>query len=338
MSLEFDPAALRPWCDRQFGPADTPPEITRISGGQSNPTFYVTHGDRRLVLRKQPPGPLLKGAHAVDREFRVLRALADTDVPVPEALAFEPDATLLGTPFYVMARLEGRVCPTYALPELAPADRGPALLDMARTLGQLHAVRPDAVGLGDYGRPGDYFQRQMSRWSRQYAASAADPIPELDALRDWLGATMPEDDGAVAIAHGDFRMGNMMLHPTAPRVIAVLDWELSTLGHPLADLGFACMAWHSAPAEYGGILGLDLGAEALPRMDAFVAAYHETAPATAPLQPFHVAFAMFRFAVIFVGIADRAAAGSAADRDAADLAPLARAFARRGLAVTDLSF
>ncbi|MEM1079422.1 MAG: phosphotransferase family protein [Pseudomonadota bacterium] len=338
MSLEFEPAALRRWCDAQFGPADAPPEIARISGGQSNPTFFVTHGDRQLVLRKQPPGPLLKGAHAVDREFRVLRALAGTDVPVPEALAFEADPKVLGTPFYVMARLNGRVCPTYALSELAPPDRRPALLDMARTLGRLHAVRPEAVGLGDYGRPGDYFQRQMSRWSRQYAASPSEPIPELDALRNWLTAAMPEDDGAVSIAHGDFRMGNMMLHPTEPRVIAVLDWELSTLGHPLADLGFACMAWHSAPSEYGGLLGVDLDAEALPEMTAFTAAYRETAPETAPLNPFHVAFAMFRFAVIFVGIADRAAAGSAADRDAADLAPLAHAFAARGLAVTALTF
>ncbi|ABV92745.1 aminoglycoside phosphotransferase [Dinoroseobacter shibae DFL 12 = DSM 16493] len=337
MSPEIDREALRRWCDARFGVADAAPEVARIGGGQSNPTFYVTHGDRRLVLRKQPPGPLLKGAHAVDREFRVLRALWDTPVPVPEALAFEPDAAVLGTPFYVMARLEGRVCPSYALPELARADRGAALLSMAETLARLHAVNPEAVGLGDYGRPGDYFARQMARWSAQYDASPAQ-VPDLDALRDWLAAHMPEDDGAVAIAHGDFRMGNMMLHPTEPRVIAVLDWELSTLGHPLADLGFACMAWHSAPEEYGGLLGLDLAAEGLPEMDAFVAAYRAAAQGDAVLRPFHVAFAMFRFAVIFVGIADRAAAGSAAGADAARLAPLAEAFARRGLAVSRLDF
>jgi aminoglycoside phosphotransferase (APT) family kinase protein len=193
------------------------------------------------------------------------------------------------------------------------------------------------VGLSDFGRPGDYFARQMSRWSRQYDASPA-TVPDLDALRDWLAAHMPNADGATAIAHGDFRMGNMMLHPTRPEVIAVLDWELSTLGHPLADLGFACMAWHAAPDEYGGLLGLDLADEGLPGMDVFLAAYAETAPPVPALRPFHIAFAMFRFAVIFVGIADRAAAGSAADARAATLAPLARAFARRGLDVTTLTF
>lgn len=336
MIPEIDTGALTRWCDAQFGTADGPISIERIGGGQSNPTFYLTHRDRHLVLRKQPPGPLLKGAHAVDREYRVLRALADTDVPVPAALAYEADASVLGTPFYVMDRLEGRVCASYALPELARADRTPALLSMARILGRLHAVDPGAVGLGDYGRPGDYFARQMSRWSRQYDASPV-VIRELDALRDWLASEMPDDDGASGIAHGDFRMGNMMLHPDRPEVIAVLDWELSTLGHPLADLGFACMAWHSAPSEYGGLMGLDLAAEGLPEMAAFVAAYGETAPALSALRPFHIAFAMFRFAVIFVGIADRAAAGSAADADAAALAPLARAFAARGLAVTALS-
>lgn len=336
MRPEIDTGALTRWCDAQFGAADGPVSLERIGGGQSNPTFYVTHGDRHLVLRKQPPGPLLKGAHAVDREYRVLRALADTEVPVPPALAFEADADLLGTPFYVMDRLAGRVCPTYALPELARAERTPALLSMARTLGRLHAVDPEAVGLGDYGRPGDYFARQMSRWSRQYDASPG-VIPELDALRDWLATEMPADDGASGIAHGDFRMGNMMLHPDQPEVIAVLDWELSTLGHPLADLGFACMAWHSAPTEYGGLMGLDLGSEGLPEMATFVEAYCETAPRLSGLRPFHIAFAMFRFAVIFVGIADRAAAGSAAGADAAALAPLARAFAARGLAVTTLS-
>ena len=337
MTLEFDLNALRRWCEAHFGAADGPPETARIGGGQSNPTFYVTHGDRRLVLRKQPPGRLLKGAHAVDREYRVLRALWDTPVPVPRALAFEPDASVLGTPFYVMERLEGRVCPTYALPELAPGARRAALLSMATTLARLHAVDPATVGLADYGRPGDYFARQMARWSRQYEASPA-RIAELDALRDWLAAHMPQDDGASAIAHGDFRMGNMMLHPTDPRVIAVLDWELSTLGHPLADLGFACMAWHSSPGEYGGVLGLDLASEGLPEMGAFVDAYRDAAEPTPTLRPFHIAFAMFRFSVIFVGIADRAAAGSAADTNAARLAPLAQAFAHRGLAVSKLKF
>ena len=336
-----DPRAIGRWLAARLpdGPADGLPGLARVGGGQSNPTWFVDWGAHRLVLRKKPAGPILPGAHAVEREYRVLRALHDTPVPVPRALWLEEDPAPLGTPFYVMERLDGRVFDDAALPGVSPAGRCAMYLDVARTLARLHAVRPDAVGLGDYGRPGNYFARQIARWTKQYHAATGPRIPALDRLVDWLPANMPPDDGAVSIAHGDFRIGNMMFHPTEPRVVAVLDWELSTLGHPLADLGFCVMPWHSAPDEYGGLLGTDWRALGIPERDAFVAEYQAEAarqgtPAAA-LRPFHVAFAMFRFAVIFVGIAERARAGSAASAEAASLGPLAERFAVRACEVID---
>ena len=334
-----DPRALGQWlAERLGGPAD-PPRLRRIDGGQSNPTWFVDWGARRLVLRKKPAGPILPGAHAVDREFRVLRALEGTAVPVPRALALEEGDTPLGTPFYVMERLDGRVFDDASLPGVSAEQRGEMYLDVARTLARLHAVRPEAVGLGDFGRPGSYFARQIARWTRQYHAARGPRIPALDRLVDWLPAHMPADDGAVSIAHGDFRIGNLMFHPTRPQVIGVLDWELSTLGHPLADLGFCVMPWHSARDEYGGLLGTDWRSLGIPERDTFVAEYRSEAACqgapTAPLRPFHIAFAMFRFAVIFVGIAERARAGSAASADAARLGPLAERFARRACVVID---
>ena len=206
---------------------------------------------------------------------------------------------------------------------------------LAEALARLHALRPEAVGLGDYGRPGNYFERQIARWTRQWKASASDPIPELDRLADWLPAHLPPDDGASSIAHGDFRMGNMIFHPSEPRVVAILDWELSTLGHPLADLGYCAMAWHLSPAEYGGVLGLDLNAQGLPSEEEFVAHYMACNAASSPLLPFHKAFALFRFAVIFVGIAERVRQGNAAGADAAATAPLARRCAIRGIEVIE---
>ena len=328
---ELDLAALERWLDaRAPGGA---PRVRRIGGGQSNPTWFVDRGAARYVLRRKPAGPILPGAHAVEREFRVMRALSGTDVPVPRVLWLEEDPGILGTPFYVMERVEGRIFTDATLPGLTPQDRRAVYLDMARTLARLHAVPPEAVGLGDFGRPGNYFERQIARWGRQYAASPGPRVPALDRLAEWLPANLPPDDGAVAIAHGDFRLGNLMFHPTEPRVVAVLDWELSTLGHPLADLGFCVMPWHSAPEEYGGLLGTGWEGSGIPTRAEFLAEYHAHARPTAPLLPFHVAFALFRFAVIFIGIADRARAGSAVSADAATLGPLAERFALRALGV-----
>lgn len=325
---DLDLTALAAWLVEKW-PDGADLQTQRISGGQSNPTFFVTWGDRRLVLRKKPGGPILPGAHAIEREFRVLRALADTGVPVPRALYLEEDASILGTPFYVMERLEGRVFSDCTLPGMTKDERREIYLDMARTLARLHSVRPDQVGLADFGKPGGYFARQFARWGRQYTESPGPRIADLDWLMDWLPANMPADDGTVSIAHGDFRLGNLMYHPTEPRVIAVLDWELATLGHPLADLGFCVMPWNSSPDEYGGIMGTGWAEAGIPTQDAFVAEYMAHAQPTAALAPFHVAFAMFRFAVIFVGIADRARAGSAASDEAASLGALAPRFAAR---------
>ncbi|EPX75693.1 phosphotransferase family protein [Salipiger mucosus] len=332
--VDFDPATLEGFLREHFGKtADF--TLERISGGQSNPTYFVTYGDARMVLRKQPNGPILRGAHAVDREYRVLDALHPTGVPVPKPILYHEDPDLLGTPFYLMDRVDGRVYADGALAEAEPAERKALWMALADAMAQMHAVRPDEVGLGDYGKPGNYFERQIGRWSRQWEASDSEPIPELDRLSAWLKENMPEDDGAVSLAHGDFRMGNVLFHPTEPRVVAILDWELSTLGHPLADLGFCCMAWHTSPDEYGGILGLDLAAEGLPAEEDFVDRYMQKMPESAPLLPFHKAFALFRFAVIFVGIADRARQGNAAGADAETIGPLARRFAIRGLEVIE---
>lgn len=323
--IDFDPDALRGYLRRRFGAGDL--SLTRIGGGQSNPTYVAVYGERKMVLRKQPNGEILRGAHAIDREFRVLKALEPRDVPVPGPVLFEEDASILGTPFYLMNFVEGRVFSDCRLPEFSPEERRALYLSMAETLAKLHRLVPGEIGLGDYGRPGNYFARQHHRWSSQLTASPSVPDPLLRQLADRLADLIPEDDGLVSIAHGDFRLGNMLVHPTEPRVVAVLDWELSTLGHPLADVGFCCMPWHTAPDEYGGILGEE--SEGIPSETAFVARYREILPGVPAPEPFHVAFALFRFAVIFVGIADRAAAGTASDPEAARFGPLAHRFAVR---------
>lgn len=334
-SADFDPAALRAFLAAHFNEVGTTFSLEKIAGGQSNPTYFVECGTRGMVLRKQPAGPILRGAHAIDREFRVIEALSGTDVPVPKAILYHDDPGLLGTPFYLMERLSGRVFHDSSLPGLSAPERRGIYLGMARALAKLHTVRPDDIGLGDFGRPGNYFERQISRWTKQYRESPGDPIAALDALVDWLPANLPKDDGQVSIAHGDFRLGNMLFHPTRPEVIGILDWELSTLGHPLADLGFCCMPWHTSPDEYGGILGLDRQALGIPSQSEFADHYFAHARPTAALLPFHVVFALFRFAVIFVGIADRARVGNAAGANAENVAPLAGRFAARALEIID---
>jgi len=304
--------------------------VARIGGGQSNPTFFVDYDTRALVLRKQPPGELLPSAHAVDREYRVMRALAPAGVPVPRTVLFHAERDVVGTPFYLMEKLDGRVFAAHSLPGLASAERGAMYRSMAETLAKLHRVDPGEVGLADYGKPGNYFARQVARWSKQWEASRTRENPALDRLIAWLPAHIPEGD-EIAVCHGDFRIGNLMYDPVEPRVIAILDWELSTLGHPLADLGFNAMAWHTRPDEYGGLRGLDLGPLGIPSLDEYVAHYLRAAGRKDGIAPFHVAFALFRFAVIFEGIAARAAAGNAASDDASEAGKLGPAFARRAV-------
>lgn len=331
---EFDIARLDAYLKSVLPGLSGAPEIARISGGQSNPTFFVTYANRALVLRKQPPGPLLPSAHAIDREFRVLSALWDTPVPVPEALHYCTDAGIIGTPFYLMTRLEGRIFHECTLPDVTPGERRAMYISMAETLAALHNVEPEAVGLGDFGRPSGYFARQISRWGRQWQESRTREDANMDRLIAWLPAHIPPGEVS-AIVHGDFRVGNLMFHPTEPRVIAILDWELATLGHPLADLAHFGMAWHTGPDEYGGIAGLDLAALGIPAHEAFVAAYQAKSRHGAALEPFHMAFALFRWAAIFEGIAYRAKMGTANAANAAEVGVLSAVFARQAARLID---
>ena len=332
-SLGFDAAALDGWLKARVPGLSGTPRFEAISGGQSNPTYFVTYDNRALVLRKQPPGELLPSAHAVDREYRIMHALAGTGVPVPPVLALCEDKSVIGTLFYVMEKVDGRVFHDCTLPGVSPQERRAMYEAMATTLAAMHNVDPARVGLADFGRPGNYFSRQIARWTRQWELSKTREDANIERLVAWLPEHVPADETS-RIAHGDYRIGNLMFHPTRPEVVAVLDWELSTLGHPLADLAHCAMAWVSRPEEYGGIDGLDLDALGIPARAEFVAAYQAAATHGAQLTDFHMAFALFRWSVIFEGIAARAKAGNAASEGAGDTAGLAEAFAARAAAFT----
>lgn len=328
--IDFDADALEHFLTRKVAGFFGPLRIERITGGQSNPTFFVTSGSDRFVLRKQPPGPLLPSAHAIDREFRVISALKSTGVPVPPSVLYCEDASIIGTPFYLMERLDGRVFHDCTLPGETRDARAAVFADMARTLARLHSVVPQEVELGDFGRHDGYFARQIARWTKQWHAVRTREDANIEALIAWLPQNIP-DDNTLAIVHGDYRIGNLMLHPKEPLVTAILDWELSTLGHPLADLAHCCMAWDSTPQEYGGLLGLDLPTLGIPGRHAFEETYYACASHDARLQPFHRAFAMFRWSLIFEGIAARALAGTAADANAHETGQLAAVFAERAI-------
>jgi aminoglycoside phosphotransferase (APT) family kinase protein len=331
---DFDQSRLDAFLKVQLPDLSGRPSIERIAGGQSNPTFFVTYPGRRLVLRKKPGGDVLPSAHAIDREYRVLTALASTDVPIPRALFYEDDPGIIGTPFYVMDRLDGRVVHDAALPGMTPTERRATFHSLAETLARLHAVDWTAAGLAGFGRQGAYFARQIALWTRQHQLSRGNDIPDLEMLIDWLPRNVPRDD-LTTIVHGDYRVGNVILHPSEPRIVGVLDWELSTLGHPLADLAHLLIAWHSRPSEYGGLLGLDLAALGIPSEVELAADYYRLCGHAARLEPFHLAFALFRFAVIFEGIAARVRAGNAAADNAAEVGGLSVAFARRAVEIVD---
>ena len=300
----------------------------RLTGGQSNPTYRLSGSAGQAVLRKQPSGDILPSAHAVDREFQVLSALADTQVPVPRVWLFCDDPTVIGTPFYVMEYVEGRVFHDCALPTLSSDERAAIYDSMNDVMARLHQVDWQAVGLSGFGREGGYFTRQMRRWSRQLELSCTRVIPELERVRDWLTNHLP-DEAETTLCHGDLRLGNLLFAPDAPRAVALLDWELSTLGHPLADVAFNCIAYHSTPEEYGGLLGLDLDALGIPQEADYLQLYYERSGRSDRVGAFHLAFSLFRFAVIFEGIAARAKAGTAAAEDAERVGALSVAFARR---------
>ncbi|MFA6966653.1 phosphotransferase family protein [Bosea sp. (in: a-proteobacteria)] len=335
--LEFDAARLDAYLRSALpGRASGAMTLERISGGQSNPTFFLSYreADTRLVLRKKPPGPLLPSAHAVDREYRILKALAGSAVPVPPVVLFEAQDDVVGTPFYLMERLDGRVFHDTALPGVAAVDREAMYFAMAETLAALHRFDWQGAGLADFGRPGNYFARQIARWGRQWRETKTHEIAAVDRVFDWLGAHL-DDTPATTIVHGDFRLGNLMFSPDAPRVIAVLDWELSTLGHPLSDAAFSCLPWHSTPQMYAGIAGLDREALGIPTQEAYLERYCAAAGRDDGPGRFHLAFSLLRFAVILDGIAARAKAGNAAAENAVAVGEMAESFALRAQAVID---
>ncbi len=326
----LDTAALGTYLQQQIPGFSGPVTAEKFAGGQSNPTFKLTAGGKSYVLRRKPPGELLKSAHAVDREFRVISALQDTDVPVPRTYCLCEDETIIGSMFYIMEYMEGRILWDPSLPEAADNKERAAIYDaMNATMAALHNVDVEAVGLADYGRPGNYFERQVNRWSQQYRASETQHIQAMDDLMQWLPANMPADEGAVSLVHGDYRLDNMMFHPTEPRVIALLDWELSTLGHPLADLANQCMAW-MLPRDGGvkGLAGVDRQALGIPSDEEYIARYCErTGRSGIDNWNFYIVFSLFRLAAICQGIAKRALIGTAssdeADSRGASVVPLA---------------
>jgi len=306
-----------------------PLKAEQFKGGQSNPTYRLTDGaGRRYVLRRKPPGKLLPSAHAVDREFRVISALNKTDVPTPRAHALCEDESVVGTAFYIMEYCDGRVLWDPLLPELPKEARLAIHRAKFETLTRLHAVDYVALGLADFGRPGSYVARQISRWGKQYKASETEKIDSMDRLLDWLPAHLPANDETVLV-HGDYRLDNMIFHPVKPEVIAVLDWELSTLGHPLADFSYHLMMYRMPPLTIPGLLGADLAALGIPDEDDYVAAYcRRTGRSGIADLDFYLAFNFFRFAAICHGIKGRIARGTAAsseaDRLAADFPVLAK--------------
>lgn len=331
-ALESNPA-LAAWLARHVEGFEGPFRASRIAGGQSNPTFVLESGGGRWVLRRQPPGELLASAHAVDREFRVLQALHGGPVPVARPLALCTDRTVIGSQFYLMAHVDGEVFADPALPGVAREARADYLLGMVRTLAAIHALDPAAVGLAEHGRPGDYFARQLQRWTTQYRASEGEPIAAMEALIRALPARCPADDGSAVLVHGDYRMDNLIWHHGRPEVAAVVDWELSTLGHPAADLGALCMALRlPRNPVLPGLAGLDREAEGLPGEAALLEAYRAHNPrAGLPDWGFVLAFSFFRLAAIAQGVARRAEQGNASSPQARQAGAMTGMLAGMGL-------
>jgi len=314
----FDEAALGAWMAANVDGFDGPMAVRQFKGGQSNPTYQLVTPRQTYVLRRKPPGKLLASAHAVDREFRVISALYPTGFPVARPFGLCDDESVLGTVFYIMAHVEGRIIWDGAIPGAAPADRRAIYEAQVETLARLHTTDVAAVGLQDYGRPGNYFARQIHRWSKQYRDSETQSLPSMDRLMDWLPATAPDDD-QTSIVHGDYRLDNMILFPDRHGVAAVLDWELSTLGNPLADFTYLMMNW-VMPQEGGrsGLAGLDLEALGIPSIDACVAQYCAlTGRSGLPNMNWYFAYNLFRLAAICQGIAGRVRDGTASSPQAA---------------------
>ncbi len=310
-----------------------PNSLRQFQGGQSNPTFLIDTPTGQFVLRKRPPGTLLPSAHQIQREYRIQKALEGSDVPVPRMLHWCSDAGIIGTEFYVMEYVCGRVFHDAAMPGAAPEDRRLMQCDMIQTIAAVHAIPFARIGLGDYGRGENYLARQVARWSQQYETSKTELLPDMEKLIAWLGSHIPAQE-EIAIVHGDFRPGNMVMHESQPRILAVLDWELSTLGHPLADLAYCCMPFHmpaDAGPPYGGYLGLDAKSLGIMTEADMLSLYcARTGRGEIANWPFFVGFSLFRSAAISEGVYARALAGNAADAHARSMHAITRLASSRG--------
>jgi aminoglycoside phosphotransferase (APT) family kinase protein len=316
----LDQAALAPYLEAEIPGFSGLTAIEKFKSGQSNPTYLLTAASGRYVLRAKPPGQLLKSAHQVAREFWVMKALAGTAVPVPKMLHLSAEDSPIGRMFYVMDFLDGRIFWDPALPEARDNDERAAIYDaMNGTLAALHDVDADAVGLGDFGRPGNYFERQLARWTSQYRASETGTVADMDRLIAWLETHMPADDGRVSLVHGDYRLDNLIFAPDRPKVLAVLDWELSTLGHPFADIAYQCMQWRLPHASgFRGLGGVDRSALGLPSEEDYVASYCRRRGLTGIGNwTFFLAFSFFRLAAICQGVFKRALDGNASNPEKA---------------------
>lgn len=331
--FELDEPILRKYLTGRVAGFGGPVMISQFDGGQSNPTYRLTTPGGVYVLRRRPPGVLLASAHAVDREFRVMSALFGAGFPVPEPLHLCTDESVIGSQFYLMRFVAGRVFWDCSMPDLSPAERAQVFDSVNATLARLHAFDPQALGLTGFGRPNDYFQRQIARWSRQYEASRSEDIPEMERLIAWLPTAVPPEDGRCSVIHGDFSFHNILIEPSGGRVVAVVDWELSTLGHPLGDLTYHLMEWYRPPGVdlRGTLRGRDLKALGIPTLEEYVDRYCERVGIQLPATlPFYRAFNLFRFAAIAQGVASRAAAGNAAASNAAALGARVRPLAVAG--------
>ena len=333
----FDEAALLRYLQARIPGFGSRLQVEQFKGGQSNPTFRLTADSGRYVLRRKPPGALLPSAHAVDREFRVISALAGSGVPVARAQLLCDDPTVIGSLFYVMDCVDGRVLWDPALPGLTPDERRAHYDELGRVIAALHQVDAQAVGLGDYGKPGNYIARQVARWTAQYRAAETEPIAAMESLIEWLPARIPPGD-EVAIVHGDYRFDNVIFHPHEARILAVLDWELSTLGHPLVDFAYHCMTWHMATGATGrGLAGLALAPLGIPDEAAYLQRYLERTgrrqAVSAEDWRYYLVFNMFRLAGILQGIMKRALQGNASNERALHAGRRARPLAEQAWAL-----
>lgn len=335
--FDFDTEKLATYLNNHLDDFNGPISAEKFAGGQSNPTFLLTTPNKQYVLRRKPPGKLLHGAHAVDREFKVLAALYDSNVPVAKALHLCEDDDIIGSMFYVMEFMQGRVLWDPALPNMNAEQRREIYTEMSSTLATLHKVNVDEVGLSDYGKKNDYFARQTHTWTKNYRASETNKIDAMESLLEWLPANMPADDGKVSISHGDYRIDNLMFHEDRAEVIAVLDWELSTIGHPYADLAYQCMQYHiPSGAGLPGLANVDLAKLGIPDEQEYVSMYCEQMGyKEIPQWNFYLAFSLFRLAAICQGVAKRSQMGNASNEKANRIGALVEPLANIALQIAN---